>query len=164
LEVTNWQSSFEYGLSCFVLVSSPPNGAERKSVLLRDGPDRRGPVPPEYFSAGCCTPNPAPPPRTRVGGAAPPGGRQRASRRLYSVRTPWLGGWGRLGASSWPQIRRWDRRRCCTANFWVTGRTRNPLNASVTTFCAAGVISMHQTPPGMVWGVSGVSRGRFSDY
>jgi hypothetical protein len=21
-------------------------------------------------------------------------------------------GWGRLGASSWPQIRRWDRRRC----------------------------------------------------
>jgi hypothetical protein len=24
-----------------------------------------------------------------------------------------VGGWGRLGASSWPQIRRWDRRRCC---------------------------------------------------
>ena len=26
---------------------------------------------------------------------------------------PPVGGWGRLGASSWPQIRRWDRRRCC---------------------------------------------------
>jgi hypothetical protein len=25
---------------------------------------------------------------------------------------PPVGGWGRLGASSWPQIRRWDRRRC----------------------------------------------------
>jgi hypothetical protein len=46
-------------------------------------------------------------------------------------------------------------------DFWVTGRPRNPLNASVATFCAAGVISMHQTPPGMVRGVYGVSRGRF---
>ena len=26
---------------------------------------------------------------------------------------PPVGGWGRLGASSWPQIRRWYRRRCC---------------------------------------------------
>jgi hypothetical protein len=26
---------------------------------------------------------------------------------------PPMGGWGRLGASSRPQIRRWDRRRCC---------------------------------------------------
>jgi hypothetical protein len=26
---------------------------------------------------------------------------------------PPVGGWGRLGASSWPRIRRWDRRRCC---------------------------------------------------
>ena len=26
---------------------------------------------------------------------------------------PPVGGWGRLGASSWPQIRRWDYRRCC---------------------------------------------------
>jgi hypothetical protein len=67
--------------------------------------------------------------RTRVGGAAPPGGRRRASRRLDSVRTP-VGGWGRLGASSWPQIRRaWDRRRCALlTDFWAAGRARNPLD------------------------------------
>ena len=74
---------------------------------------------------------------------------------------PSVDGWSRLGASSRPQIGRWDRRQCHMPDFWVTGRPRNPLNASVATFCAAGVISMHQTPPGMVRGVSGVSRGRF---
>jgi hypothetical protein len=39
------------------------------------------------------TQHPAPPPRTRVGVAAPAGGRRRASHWLYSVRTPcgWLG-------------------------------------------------------------------------
>ena len=74
---------------------------------------------------------------------------------------PSVGGWSRLGASSRPQIGRWDRRQCHMPDFWVTWRPRNPLNASVATFCAAGVISMHQTPPGMVRGVSGVSRGRF---
>jgi hypothetical protein len=53
----------------------------------------RGIAPPVGFIPGFCTPNPAPPPCTRVGGAAPPGGRRRSSRRLYSVRTPrgWLG-------------------------------------------------------------------------
>ena len=74
---------------------------------------------------------------------------------------PSVGGWSRLGASSRLQSGRWDRRQCHMPDFWVTGRPRNPLNASVATFCAAGVISMHQTPPGMVRGVSGVSRGRF---
>jgi hypothetical protein len=76
---------------------SPANG------ILRSA--RIGITPPEYFSAGSCTPNSAPPPRTCVGGAAPPGCRRRASLPLYSVRTPPVGGWGRLGASSWPQIR-----------------------------------------------------------
>jgi hypothetical protein len=69
---------------------------------------------------------------------------------------PPVSGWSRLGASSRLQIGRWDRRQC-----HMPGRPRNPLNASVANFCAAGVISMHQTPPGMVRGVSGVSRGRF---
>ena len=82
-----------------------------------------------------------------------------AAGRIPSV--PSVGGWSRLGASSRLQIGRWDRRQCHMPDFWVTGRPRNPLNASVATFCAAGVISMHQTPPGMVRGVSGVSRGRF---
>jgi len=82
-----------------------------------------------------------------------------AAGRIPSV--PSVGGWSRLGASSRPQIGRWDRRQCHMPDFWVTWRPRNPLNASVATFCAAGVISMHQTPPGMVRGVSGVSRGRF---
>jgi hypothetical protein len=66
-----------------------------------------------------------------------------------------VGGWSRLGASSRPQIGRWDRRQCHMPDFWVTGRSINPLNASVATFCAAGVISMHQTPPGMVRGSLG---------
>jgi hypothetical protein len=49
--------------------------------------------PPGEFKTRSCPPNPAPPPCTRVGGTAPPGGRRRASRRLCSVCTPrgWLG-------------------------------------------------------------------------
>ena len=82
-----------------------------------------------------------------------------AAGRTPSV--PSVGGWSRLGASSRPQIGRWDRRQCHMPDFWVTGKPINPLNASVATVSAAGVISMHQTPPGMVRGVSGVSRGRF---
>jgi hypothetical protein len=72
-----------------------------------------------------------------------------AAGRIPSV--PSVGGWSRLAASR-PQIGRWDRRQCHMPDFWVTGRPRNPVNASVATFCAAGVISMHQTPPGMVRG------------
>ena len=66
-----------------------------------------------------------------------------AANRIPSV--PYVGGWSRLGASSRLQIGRWDRRQCHMPDFWVTWRPRNPLNASVATFCAAGVISMHQT-------------------
>jgi hypothetical protein len=72
--------------------------------------------------------------------------------RPYPV--PPVGGWSRLGASFRPQIGRWDRRQCHMPDFWVTGRPINPLNASVATFCAEGVISMHQTPhhhPARAW-------------
>jgi hypothetical protein len=117
------------------------------------------------------TGRPAPPPLSGDSPCTPPPARgwsrrhplgvvgEPAAGRIPSVTS--VGGWSRLGASSRPQIRRWDRRRGCMVGIWVSGRPRNPLNASVATFCAAGVISMHQTPLGMVRGVSGVSRGRF---
>ena len=119
--------------------------------------DRTGrPAPPPLSGNSRCT---APPAHARsrrhpLGVVGEP-----AAGRIPSE--PSVGGWSRLGASSRLQIGRWDRRQCHMPDFWVTGRPRNPLNASVATFCAAGVISMHQTPPGMVRGVSGVSRGRF---
>jgi hypothetical protein len=102
-----------------------------------------------------------PPPRTCMVAAAPPGGRRRASRRSNSVRA--LRGWleparGEFPAPNWPLG---PPPVPHMPDFWVTGKPINPLNASVATFCAAGVISMHQTPPVMVRGVSGVSRGRF---
>jgi hypothetical protein len=77
------------------------------------------------------------PPRTCVVTAAPPGGRRRASRRLNSVRAS-VGGWGRLGASSWPQIRRWDRRRCCMADFWVTADCQKPVGCIRYDFLRSG--------------------------
>jgi hypothetical protein len=67
-------------------------------------------------------------PRTRVGGAAPPGrGRRRASRRLYSVRTPrgWLGpARGEFLAPNSPL----GPPSVLLADFWATGRARNPLD------------------------------------
>jgi hypothetical protein len=115
----------------YVLVYSPPKGVELKYVLRRDGPKPRVPVPwrRRNILVRARVPNtpppppPPPPPRTRVGGAAPPGGRRRPSRRLYSVHTPrgWLG--PARGEFLWPQIRRWDRRRCC----WrISGPPRGP--------------------------------------
>jgi hypothetical protein len=74
----------------------------------------RGIAPPEEFSAGSCTPNPAPLPphaRGRSGTTRPGVVGDPAAGCISSV--PPVGGWGRLGAGSWPQIRRWDRRRCC---------------------------------------------------
>jgi hypothetical protein len=76
-------------------------------------------APPVGFIAGSCTPPPPHPhPRTCVSGAAPPPGvvgeidvGEPAAGCIPSV--PPVGGWGRIGASSWPQIRRWDRRWCC---------------------------------------------------
>jgi hypothetical protein len=70
---------------------------------------------------------PHPLPRTRVGRAAPPGGRRRASRRLYSVRTPrgWLGpARGEFPAPNSPLV----PPPVLLADFWATGRARNPLD------------------------------------
>jgi hypothetical protein len=84
-------------------------------------------APPVGFCSRSCTPNPAPPPRTRVGGAAPPEGRRRASRRLYSVRTP--RGWlvparGEFLAPNSPL----GPPPVLLVDFWATGRARNPLD------------------------------------
>ena len=66
-------------------------------------------------------------PHARVGGAAPPGGRRRASRRLYSVRTPrgWLGpARGEFLAPNSPLV----PPPVLLADFWAAGRARNPLD------------------------------------
>ena len=90
-------------------------------------PLARGMAPPEEFPPASCTPSPAPLPRTREGGAAPPGGRRRASRRLYSVRTPrgWLGpARGEFLAPNSPL----GPPPVLLAGFWTAGRARNPLD------------------------------------
>jgi hypothetical protein len=65
-------------------------------------------------------------PRTRVGGAAPPGGHRRAIRRLYSVRTPrgWL---GPARGEFLPPNSPLGPPPVLLAFFWATGRRRNPL-------------------------------------
>jgi hypothetical protein len=123
-------------------------------------PPRAPPPPPPLSSSPRC----ATPPAHAWSRQHPlAGGRSSASQPPVEL-APVGGGWSRLGASSRPQIGRWDRRQCHMPDFWVTGRPINPLNACAATFCAAGVISMHQTPPGMaraggavsgVWGLSG---------
>jgi hypothetical protein len=82
---------------------SPANG------ILRSA--RIGITPPEYFSAGSCTPNSAPPPRTCVGGAAPPGCRlgEPAARCIPSVPPRgWLGpARGEFLAPNSPHVEFW---------------------------------------------------------
>jgi hypothetical protein len=89
LEVTNWQFSFECGLSCSVLVSTYPMATEGTGVKRRNWRRSCSDRPPR--------PSPAAPPpalhhtpRTCAVAAVPPGGSRRASRRSNSVRTlPW---------------------------------------------------------------------------
>ena len=108
----------------------PPEGSWRKYRSLARWskyPLARGIAPPEEFPPASCTPNPAPLPRTRAGEAAPPGGRRRASRRLYSVRTPrgWLGpARGEFLAPNSPP----GPPPVLLADFWAAGRARNPLD------------------------------------
>ena len=108
----------------------PPEGGcvqPRSPAGWSSGPPHLGIAPPEELNSRSCTPNPAPLPRTREGGAAPPGGRRRASRRLYSVRTPrgWLGpARGELLAPNSPL----GLPPVLLADFWAAGRARNPLD------------------------------------
>jgi hypothetical protein len=126
-------------------------GAKRGDAWTSGATGHRGQPPPR--------PPPPPPLSSSPRCATPPahawsrqhplaGGRSSASQPPVEL-APVGGGWSRLGASSRPQIGRWYRRQCHMPDFWVTGRPINPLNACAATSCAAGVISMHQTPPGM---------------
>jgi hypothetical protein len=113
-----------------VLTFSYPRGAVFNCVLPRDGSGAVRPMPLRCRKNKTRAPVhqvPPPPARTRVGGAAPPGVRRRASRRLYSVRTPrgWLGpARGEFLAPNSPL----GPLPVLLADFWTTGRARNPLD------------------------------------
>ena len=98
-----------------VLGYSPPGVAERNPVLSRGGPKPRVPV--VWRRRKSCLRAPVHqtqhhlPARAWAERHHPGVVGEPAAGCIPSV--PPVGGWGRLGASSWPQIRRWDRRRCC---------------------------------------------------
>jgi hypothetical protein len=65
------------------------------------------------------------PPHMRGRGGTPWGSSasgEPAAGRIPSV--PSVSGWSRLGASSRPQIGRWDRRQCHMPDFWAIGRPK----------------------------------------
>jgi hypothetical protein len=117
----------------YVLAAGLPGFACPNSVLPRGGLRSRSFVPlrrRKSWDRGLLHAKPSepstPPPRTRVGGAEPPGGRRRPSRRLYSVRTPrgWLGpARGEFLAPNSPL----GPPPVLLAGFWATGGGRNPL-------------------------------------
>ena len=99
----------------YVLIYNYPKGVEGNSVLPRGGPNARSPVPwrrrntlyrPLVHQTQHHSPARAGAERHHPGVVGEP-----AAGCIPSV--PPVGGWGRLGASSWAQIRRWYRRRCC---------------------------------------------------
>jgi hypothetical protein len=116
----------------------------------RGGPSCRPPPPPRFPPARVAPP----PPHARGRGDTPRGSSASQPPVVFRPYPPWVVGAG-SGRVPGPKY---------AAGTAATGRAINPLNASVTTFCAVGVISMHQTPPGMARGVSGVSRGRYFNY
>jgi hypothetical protein len=95
------------------------------------------------------------PPRTRVGGAAPHPGvvGEPAAGCIPSV--PPVGGWGRLGASSWSQIRRWDRRRCCRRISGPPGGPETRWILSVGWCPSKRVVVIHYARPYTAYKVSG---------
>jgi hypothetical protein len=158
-----------------VLVPGPPGLAGPISVLPRDGPVASGQWTARPWHGAArknrtgllyTKPRTTTPARAWAGRHPPGVVGEPAAGCIPSV--PPVGGWGRLGASSRPQIRRWDRRRCRIPDFWVTGRARNPLNASAATFCATGVITrVVCTKPRQGWyggSLGWVSRGQVFNY
>jgi hypothetical protein len=104
MEVANWQ--LVLGSNCLircVLVYSPTKGVELYSVLPRGGPWSkcplaRGMAPPEEFSAGSCTPNPAPlPPHARGRGGTTRGSSASQPPVVFRPYPPWVVGTGSGG-------------------------------------------------------------------
>jgi hypothetical protein len=113
------------GSNCLVLcvlIHNYPSASAPNLCLSRGGPKPRVPVPwcrrKGLVRAPVCTPNPAPPPpHTRGRGGTTRGSSASQPPVVFRPYPPPVGGWGRLGASSWPQIRRWDRRRGAAGGF-----------------------------------------------
>jgi hypothetical protein len=102
-------------LMVYVLICSYPKGVEGKSFLPRDGPKTRSNA--VWRRRNILLRAPAHQtqhhsPARAWAGRHPPGVVGEPSAGCIPSVPP-VGGWGRLGSSSWPQIRRWDRRRCC---------------------------------------------------
>jgi hypothetical protein len=68
---------------------------------------------------------------------------------------PPVGGWGRLGASSWPQIRRWDYRRCCGRISGPPGGPELRWSLSVGWCPSTGGVVVHYARPYTAPPVSG---------
>jgi hypothetical protein len=68
---------------------------------------------------------------------------------------PPVGGWGRLGASFWPQIRRWDRRRCCWRISGPPGGPETRWVLSVGWCPSKRVVVIHYARPYIAQKVSG---------
>jgi hypothetical protein len=84
---------------------------------------------------------------------------------------PPVGGWGRLGASSWPQIRRWYRRRCCwrvsgppggPETRWILSVGWCPSKRVVVIHCARPYTAQKVCSGGCVTAISG-SASKFAE-
>jgi hypothetical protein len=135
MEVANWQ--LVLGSNCLircVLVYSPPKGVELYSVLPRGGPWSkcplaRGMAPPEEFSAGSCTPNPAPlPPHARGRGGTTRGSSASQPPVVFRPYPPWVVGTGSGGEFLAPNSPLGPP-PVLLADFWAAaGKARSPLD------------------------------------
>jgi hypothetical protein len=153
----------------YVLAAGLPGFACPNSVLPRGGLRSRSFVPLRrrkswdrgLLHAKPSEPSTPPPARAWAGRNHPGGVGDPAAGCVPSV--PPVGGWARLGASSWPQIRRWDRRRCCWRVSgppggpeirWVLSVGWCPSKRVVVIHCARPYIAQ-KAPGGCVTAISG---------
>ena len=136
-------------LILYVLVYSPPKGVERKYVLPRDGPKHRVPVAWRRRNILVRAPlhqtqhhRPA-----RAWAWRHPLGVVGEPATGCIPYVPPVGGWGRLGASSWPRIRRWDCRRCCRRIYASPGGPEIRWILSVGWCPSKGAVVIHHARP-----------------